>query len=201
MMKVPGHDLLHGVGGQGVDARQVHHGQGLVAQTGGALLLLHRHPGQLPTYWLEPVRALKRVVLPQLGPREGGGGGGGEGVSPLFFGVGGGFRIGGGGFRVRSRAGSWHPGRSRPAPSSWAVPSGSGPRPPGAGTSHTPAGSLPGGRPEGRSWSPSPQSRGVSPMSTRRRFTAPDWLPTDRIIPLSPGVRSYRVRSPRSTVF
>ena len=24
-------------------------------------------PGQLPTYWLEPVRALKRVVLPQLG--------------------------------------------------------------------------------------------------------------------------------------
>ena len=37
---------------------------------------------------------------------------------------------------------------------------------------------------------------GVSPMSTRRRFTAPDWLPTDRIIPLSPGVRSYRVRSP-----
>ena len=24
-------------------------------------------PGQLPTYWLEPVRALNRVVLPQLG--------------------------------------------------------------------------------------------------------------------------------------
>ena len=24
-------------------------------------------PGQLPTYWFEPVRALKRVVLPQLG--------------------------------------------------------------------------------------------------------------------------------------
>ena len=24
-------------------------------------------PGQLPTYWLEPVRWLKRVVLPQLG--------------------------------------------------------------------------------------------------------------------------------------
>ena len=24
-------------------------------------------PGQLPTYWFEPVKALKRVVLPQLG--------------------------------------------------------------------------------------------------------------------------------------
>ena len=24
-------------------------------------------PGQLPTYWLEPVRALNRVVLPQFG--------------------------------------------------------------------------------------------------------------------------------------
>ena len=24
-------------------------------------------PGQLPTYWLDPVRALNRVVLPQLG--------------------------------------------------------------------------------------------------------------------------------------
>ena len=24
-------------------------------------------PGQLPTYWFEPVRALNRVVLPQLG--------------------------------------------------------------------------------------------------------------------------------------
>ncbi len=24
-------------------------------------------PGQLPTYWLEPVRALNRVVFPQLG--------------------------------------------------------------------------------------------------------------------------------------
>ena len=24
-------------------------------------------PGQLPTYWLEPVRALNRVVFPQFG--------------------------------------------------------------------------------------------------------------------------------------
>ena len=43
--EIPGDDLLHGVGRQGVDARQVHDGQGLVAQTGGALLLLHRHSG------------------------------------------------------------------------------------------------------------------------------------------------------------
>ena len=35
---------------------------------------------------------------------------------------------------------------------------------------------------------------GVRPISTRRRLTAPDWLPTDRIMPLCPGASSWRVR-------
>ena len=34
---------------------------------------------------------------------------------------------------------------------------------------------------------------GVRPMSTRRRFTAPDLLPTDTIVPLWPGTRSSSV--------
>ena len=43
--EVPGHDLLHGVGGQGVDPRQVHHGHVPAVDPGLALLLLHRHAG------------------------------------------------------------------------------------------------------------------------------------------------------------
>ena len=41
--EVPGHDFLHGVGGQRVDAGQVHHGDVLAVHLGPALLLLHRH--------------------------------------------------------------------------------------------------------------------------------------------------------------
>ena len=43
--KVPGHNLLHGVGGQGVDAGQVHHRHRPVTDAGLPLLLLHRHAG------------------------------------------------------------------------------------------------------------------------------------------------------------
>ena len=42
--EVPGHDLLHGIGGQGVDAGQVHDGHRVAVHRGPTLLFLHRHP-------------------------------------------------------------------------------------------------------------------------------------------------------------
>ena len=41
--EVPGNNLLHGVGGEGVDAGQIHHCDGLAFHLGPALLLLHCH--------------------------------------------------------------------------------------------------------------------------------------------------------------
>ena len=43
--EVPGHDLLHGIGRQGVDAGQIHHGERLAIYVRPALLLLHRDAG------------------------------------------------------------------------------------------------------------------------------------------------------------
>ena len=43
--EAPGHQLLLGVGGEGVDARQVHHGKAHVPQLRLPLLLLHRDAG------------------------------------------------------------------------------------------------------------------------------------------------------------
>ena len=45
--EVPSHDLLHGVGGQRIDARQVHHRHRLAVHLRPALLLLHRHTGPI----------------------------------------------------------------------------------------------------------------------------------------------------------
>ena len=45
--EVPGHNLLHGVGGQGIDARQVHHRHRLAVHLGPALFLFHRHAGPI----------------------------------------------------------------------------------------------------------------------------------------------------------
>ena len=43
--ELPGHQFLHGVGRQGVDARQVHHREFQLPQLGPAFLFLHRHAG------------------------------------------------------------------------------------------------------------------------------------------------------------
>ena len=60
--KVTGHNLLHGVGGEGVDAGQVHNGHVPAIHMGHALLLLHRHAG--------PVAHI--LVGPGEGVEEGG---------------------------------------------------------------------------------------------------------------------------------
>ena len=65
--KVPGHDFLHGVGRQGVDAGQVHHGQFPVAQMGDALFFLHGHSGPVAHVLVGTGEGIKQGGLAAVG--------------------------------------------------------------------------------------------------------------------------------------
>ena len=65
--KIPGHDLLHGVGGEGVNAGQIHHGDGFPIYLRPALLLLHRHAGPVAHILVGAGKGIKEGGLAAVG--------------------------------------------------------------------------------------------------------------------------------------
>ncbi|MPM78768.1 hypothetical protein SDC9_125780 [bioreactor metagenome] len=64
--KISGHDLLNGIGGQGVDSRQIHHGDLLVSRPGLALGLFHRHSGPVAHILVGPREGVEEGGLPAV---------------------------------------------------------------------------------------------------------------------------------------
>ena len=64
---LPRHDLLHGVGGEGVDPRQIHQGKALLPHVGDALLLLHRHPRPVAHILVGPGEGVEERGLSRVG--------------------------------------------------------------------------------------------------------------------------------------
>ena len=85
--EVPGHDLLHGVGGQRVDPRQIHHRQFPVAQAGGALLFFHGHPGPVAHILIGAREGIEQGGLAAVGVARQGNAHGAAVVGAVVIGV------------------------------------------------------------------------------------------------------------------
>ena len=65
--EIPGHDLLHGVGRERVDARQVHNGDILTVYLSPALFFLHRNTGPVAHILVGPGQRIKERGLAAIG--------------------------------------------------------------------------------------------------------------------------------------
>ena len=63
--KLSGNDLLAGVGGEGIDPRQIGHQRILMAPDGPALLI-HRNPGEIPYMLVGPGQLIKECGFPAI---------------------------------------------------------------------------------------------------------------------------------------
>ena len=79
----PGNHFLHGVGGQGIDARQVYHRERDVPQLCLPLLLLYRHSGPVAHVLIGPGEGVEQRGLPAVGVAHQG-----DLPGPLVVGVG-----------------------------------------------------------------------------------------------------------------
>ena len=65
--EVPGHDLLHGIGGQRIDTGQIHHRHRLAVHLRPALLLLHRHAGPVAHVLIRAGEGIEQSGLAAVG--------------------------------------------------------------------------------------------------------------------------------------